>query len=236
MTRVVISQPMFFPWSGLFDQVRLSDIFVHYDDVVLPQGRSFMSRVQIKTGTRTDWLTAPILRDAHLISEVRLDNSQRWRVKHLNTLRHAYAGAPFSKDMIAFVDDIYAADHMMLSDLNIAAIEGLAARLGLAPKFLRSSSMAVGSSSTQKLIEIVTSLGGTTYITGHGARNYLDHNLFEKAGIAVEYMSYALQPYEQLGGAFTPYVSILDALANIGAGARDILTSKTVSWREFAHG
>lgn len=236
MTRIVVSQPMFFPWSGLFDQVRLADIFVHYDDVALPQGRSFMSRVQIKTPAGSDWLTAPIMRDAKLISDVALDDSQRWRVKHINTLRHVYADAPFAKDMIALVEDIYGAGHTLLADLNIAAIEGIAARLGLKPKFLRSSSLAVGASSTQKLIDICTRLGAKTYITGHGARNYLDHALFEKNGIAVEYMSYALAPYPQLHGPFTPYVSMLDPLANLGGGAREILTSKTVSWREFAHG
>ena len=29
---VVISQPMFLPWIGLFEQVKVADHFVHYDD------------------------------------------------------------------------------------------------------------------------------------------------------------------------------------------------------------
>ena len=43
---LVVSQPMFLPWIGLFEQVRLADRFIHYDDVQLPQGRSFISRVK----------------------------------------------------------------------------------------------------------------------------------------------------------------------------------------------
>ena len=37
---VVISQPMFLPWVGLFEQARHADVWFHYDDVQLPQGRS----------------------------------------------------------------------------------------------------------------------------------------------------------------------------------------------------
>ena len=48
---LVVSQPMFLPWVGLFEQVRLADVFIHYDDVQLPQGGNFMSRVQLKTAS-----------------------------------------------------------------------------------------------------------------------------------------------------------------------------------------
>jgi WbqC-like protein len=41
MTAVVILQPQFFPWIGYFEQVHRADIFVHFADVQLPQGRSF---------------------------------------------------------------------------------------------------------------------------------------------------------------------------------------------------
>jgi len=236
MKRIVVSQPMFFPWSGLFDQIRLADVFVHYDDVALPQGRSFMSRVQLKTPAGVEWLTAPIVRGMQMIQDVRLDNTQRWRAKHLNTLRHNYAGASFANDMIGLVEDIYAADHAHLADINIAAIERIAHHLGLTPQFIRSSACGTHSSSSEKLVEIVSKLGGDVYITGHGARNYLDHELFEKSGIAVEYMSYALKPYRQLHGVFTPYVSILDALANLGRDAAGILASRTIPWRDFLNG
>ena len=51
MTTVVISQPMLFPWVGMFEQVALADVFVHYDDVQFSKG-SFTNRVQLKTARR----------------------------------------------------------------------------------------------------------------------------------------------------------------------------------------
>jgi hypothetical protein len=79
----------------------------------------------------------------------------------------------------------------------------------------------------------VQRFGGNVYVTGHGARNYFDHELFERHGISVEYMDYQKIPYPQLHGAFTPYVTILDLIANCGAESMAYLQSGTVRWREF---
>src|SRR5438874_4222167 len=99
---LVVSQPMFLPWVGLFEQVRLADVFIHYDDVQLPQGRSFMSRVQIRTSNGVSWLTAPVdrARSGKLLNQVMLFEQQDWRSKHLRTIRHAYAKAPHFSRML----------------------------------------------------------------------------------------------------------------------------------------
>jgi hypothetical protein len=231
--RVVVSQPMFFPWSGLFEQVKLADVFVHYDDVEIAQGRSFMSRVQIKCHQGVDWLTVPIKRERKLIKDVQIEDTQRWRDKHIARLSNEYSHAQYGREMIAFVKEIYGRGDALLSELNIAAIEMIAGYLGLRPRFIRSSSFAFPSHSSQRLVEIVSALGGTEYVTGHGARNYLDHSLFESSGIDVQYMDYALRPYPQQHGPFSPYVSILDAVANVGRSASDLLECHTKSWKAF---
>src|SRR2546426_6682671 len=80
---LVVSQPMFMPWVGLFEQVRLADVFIHYDDVQLPQGRSFVSRVQIKVPTGVMWLSAPLdrKRSGRAINEVLFASRADWRRK-----------------------------------------------------------------------------------------------------------------------------------------------------------
>jgi hypothetical protein len=224
---------MFFPWVGFFEQVRLADIFVHYDDVQLPQGRSFIRRVQIKTPNGSSWLSAPICKGANLISEAKLDDSQHWRETHRKKLRHNYTKAPFAPEMLALAEDAYAQKTDNLCEFNIYSIEKIAAYFGLTPCFLRSSQLGVGGAKSERLLQIVQKVGGTTYITGHGARNYLDHLLFEAAGIRVEYMHYQCLPYPQLYGAFTPFVSILDLIANMGREGRRYILSHSVYWKEF---
>ncbi len=86
--KVVISQPMYFPWVGMFEQIRLADVYVHYGDVQFSKG-SFTNRVQIKTAQGIKWLTVP-LKDVSIgqvIDEVRINASVDWRRQHMDILK-----------------------------------------------------------------------------------------------------------------------------------------------------
>jgi hypothetical protein len=236
MTRtLVVSQPMFLPWIGLFEQVRLADVFIHYEDVQLPQGRSFMSRVQLKSANGISWLTAPIdhAKSGKLLNEVVLLAADAWRDKHLRTIRHAYAKRPYFNLMFELAEKIYSQPSDHLVEFNITAIEQIAEWLGLSPRFMRSSTMGVEGTSTERLVDLCQAANCDVYVTGHGALNYLNHEQFEDKGISVRYMDYRKMPYEQGQSEFTPYVSILDAIANCGERTRDLLCSDAAYWREF---
>jgi hypothetical protein len=231
---LVVSQPMFLPWVGLFEQIRLADVFIHYDDVQLPQGRSFMSRVQLKSANGVSWLTVPIdhAKSGKLLNEVVMLKPEQWRDKHLRTIRHAYAKRPYFNLMFELVEKIYSQPTDHLAEFNINATQQIAQWLGLAPKFMRSSAMGIEGASTERLVALCKAVDCDVYVTGHGALNYLNHQQFEDKGISVQYMNYRKVPYEQ-GQEFTPYVSILDAIANCGARTRDLLCSEAVYWRDF---
>jgi hypothetical protein len=226
---------MFFPWVGLFEQIRVTDVFVHYDDVQLPQGRTFITRVQLKGPDGAYWLTMPVKRASHLpdINQAITNDQQDWRQVHLKTLHHMYAKAPFSREMLAIVEEVYAMTVSSVAVLNATAIERIASYFALDCEFRKSSQLHVPGKSSERLLGIVQQLDGDIYITGHGARNYLDHELFENSGVRVEYMSYNQSEYKQLHGAFTPFVSILDLIANEGKSGRRVIASPSVYWKEF---
>lgn len=235
--RVVISQSMYFPWVGLLEQVRLADVFVHYDDVQYARG--FLNRVQIKTPVGTKWLTVP-LRDWHRgqrIDEVQVDEREDWRSQHRELLRQNYLKAPHLADMLALVDGVFSQPTACLADVTRASILALSGYFGLenGTRFLRSDDLGVSGSSSQRLHDLVRSVGGNVYITGHGARNYLDHEIFEQSGIEVRYMQYRCYPYLQLYGEFTPYVTALDLIANCGATGKQYIQSDSINWKEFIH-
>lgn len=232
---IVISQSMYFPWVGLLEQIRLADVFVHYDDVQYSKG-SFSNRVQVKGVNGISWMTLP-LRDYHLgqrIDEVMLDDRSDWRSKHREILRQAYLKAPFRHEMLALVDRVFAQNTVTVGDISRQSMLELAAYFRLdRPQFLSSQSLPIPGSSSERVCDIVEHLEGTVYITGHGARNYLNHALFEEKGISVEYMQYERTPYPQLNGDFTPYVTALDLVANCGADGAKMIHSGTIGWKEF---
>jgi hypothetical protein len=236
MTTVVITQPMFFPWPGMLEQVRLADVVVYYDDVQFSKG-SFSNRVQVKTASGSKWLSVPLVH-APLGTHLRAVLTQPaplWKAAHLALLEQAYAAAPHRREMLDVVECVYGHDHRSLADLSIASMDALAEYFELASprRFLRSSGLEVAGSGSQRVLDIVRAFGGSTYVTGHGARNYLEHEAFEANGVVVEYLDYGLQAYPQLHGDFTPFVSSLDLIANRGREGRAHLRSPAIPWREF---
>ena len=233
---VVISQPMFFPWAGMFEQIRLADVYVHYGDVQFSKG-SFTNRVQIKTAQGSKWLTVPLQQFSlgQVIDEVLLDTHSNWRRQHLAQLKQAYAAAPYCKDMLALVESVYQQPHITIGQLSRDSMAACCRYYGLdvGRRFIEIGSLGIGGASSQRVRDIVKVLGGTRYITGHGARHYLDHQLFEDARIRVEYMDYQKRPYPQLHGEFTPYVSLLDLIANTGPQGIDCIVSGTHYWKDF---
>ena len=102
-------------------------------------------------------------------------------------------------------------------------------------RFVDIQEMGIPGAGSQRVLDTVQHLGGTVYVTGHGAAQYLDHRLFDAAGVQVEYMDYQRMPYQQGHGPVTPYVSGLDLVAYCGrAGLRNI-ASQTLPWKEFVH-
>lgn len=232
---IVISQPMYIPWPGIFEQIRLSDVFVHFDDVQIPQGRSFSSRVQLKTPQGFTWLSVPLMRSTrNLIKEVIIDNDKDWINKHLALISQHLKSAPYFSDALALFEKVVSNNFDFLADLNICFIETIAHYLGLNTKFYRASTLSTEGKSSKKLLNILKQLNGKTYITGHGAKNYLDHELFEKEMCSVQYMNYNIAPYKQFHGAFNPYVSTLDLIAHNGKNALKSLNSSLVNWKDFA--
>lgn len=236
--QVVISQSMYFPWVGLLEQVRLAEVFIHYDDVQFTRG--FYNRVQVKMSQGVKWMTVP-LQGQHrgqCLDEILIDDRMDWRSRHRDMLRQAYLKAPFLNEMLALADEVFSCRAESLADLSRASMISLINYFGLAENrdFLVSNDLGVGGKSSHRLFDLVRRVGGNVYVTGHGARNYLDHCLFENAGIDVRYMQYRCLPYPQLHGKFTPYVTGLDLVANCGREGSNYIVSEAVNWREFIHG
>ena len=46
-------------------------------------------------------------------------------------------------------------------------------------------------------------------------------------------MAYEKRPYPQLHGEFTPFVTVLDLIANLGRDGRRQIVSGTTNWRHM---
>jgi hypothetical protein len=229
MRTIGIIQPNYIPWRGYFDFVHEVDVFVHLDDVQYTP-RDWRSRNKIKQPDgSTRWLTVPVTGGRNqLIKDVRIDNTQKWARKHLQALRHSYGKAPYFKDYVGEIEDLYAADYEYLVDLNYAFTERIAAWLDISTRFAFSSDLEVQGTKDDRLIALVQKLDGDCYLSGPAARDYMQPQLWRDADIEVSFKSYEGYPeYDQISEPFEPAVSVLDLLFSVGPQAPNYI------WGEF---
>lgn len=238
MTKVLISQSMLFPWVGMLEQINLANIVVHYDDVQYSKG-GYVNRVQLKMPEGIKWMTVPLFKAnfGKSIDELCPNEKIDWRKQHLQLLNRCFLNAPFRGDVIQLVEDVYAKSYDNIGQLSRASMLALCRYFDLISNqnFIDIRTLNVDGSNSSRVLEVVKRLNGTVYITGHGAANYLDHAQFQAANIDVRYMNYKCTPYNQLNGLFTPYVSSLDLVANLGRAGRSVIKSDSISWKEFVN-
>ena len=179
--KIVISQPMYLPWPGLFDQIKNCDVFIHYDDATLPQGRSFISRVQVKNNDTLGWMTIPIKKSKLPINQILIDNENNWKKNHIKRIKKSLENTSFFNIAFELIQDLEKVEFNNISELNIYYIEKISRFLGFNTEFRISSDYKLDLQATEKLIQICKINHATKYITGHGAINYICHESFEKA-------------------------------------------------------
>lgn len=231
-------QPYYFAWYGFFEQFKLADIYVFYDDVQYIK-RSLMNRVTIRTKDGDRWMTIPVkkVNQGALINEIRCDEEHNWIEDHLNILWQSYKNTPYFNDMYEIALSVLKNSSNKLVDITINAINKVVEyyELNITTQVYKSSELNIEGEGTQRLINISSALNANVYLTGMGALRYMDFNLFDKEGIIVEFINYAKTPYKQYYHGFNPYVSILDLIANIGKCGTEYMTSDTMHYSEFVN-
>lgn len=219
---VAIHQPNFFPWLGYFNKIVRSDRFLLMDNAQFPKtGGTWTNRVRLLVNGRPAWVTVPIARAYHglrRITDMEINDSLPWREKIVKTLQSNYARAPFFKELFPFVESLINHPTRSLCAYNIHSLTTLAALLGLdTHKLILGSSLPVAGQATDLLIEMTKAVGGTAYLCGGGAEGYQEDEKFTAAGLGLVYQNYQHPVYPQNGAKeFSPGLSILDALFNVG--------------------
>lgn len=222
---VAIHQPNFLPWLGFFDKIARADVFVLLDNVALQRtGGNYTNHVRVLIGGRPAWVTVPLVRggDARSrIDQARIAENGVWRRKLIRSIEQNYAKAPHFAEVFPEIERLLGFDTPNLRDFNVVGLRTLCSLIGLnTEKLVLASALAVEGRSTDLLVNIVKSVGGTTYLVGGGADGYQNDAKFAEAGLVVQRQDFVHPEYGQGGGGdFVAGLSIIDALMHCGAGA-----------------
>lgn len=217
MTVVAIHQPNFAPYPGFFKKMARADVFILYDTAQYSKN-GYHNRCQIKTPRGPAWLTVPVRSPARRpIGEVEIDAATPWADRAWMTFETNYARAlHFGAYATTLGQILRGRTWERLVDLNVRLLDFLREALGVTTKVVQASRLPPPASNdaTGRILDLVHAVGGTTYVSGAGGRDYLDATRFRD--VTVEYSEFQPRPYPQLWGAFVPNLSTLDALLNCG--------------------
>jgi hypothetical protein len=231
MITVAAHQPSYLPWLGYLDKLARADLFVVMDDMQY-EARNFQNRNRIKLNNGVHWLTVPLHRGAQSerILDKRIDNGgsarQHWQRRTWLTLQHHYGRAPHFARYADELAEVYARRWERLIDLDLHMLELARRWFGISGPVLRSSTLGLEGSKTDRIIDLCRKVGARAYLSGGGAScDYLDVEGLRKAGITVFWQRFAHPSYPQRypGLGFVPRLAFLDLLFNCGPESRDIL-------------
>ncbi|MEI7605795.1 MAG: WbqC family protein [Rhodospirillaceae bacterium] len=225
---VVIHQPDFAPYLGFFHRFLQADLYIVLDHVQFVTGtsRSWTHRDKIKTPAGEKWLTLSV-RKAPLdtpINRVELSDAVDWAGGNLNLLRQNYRRAAFFGEIMPLVEALYRDPPPLMADFNLRSINLLADLFDVRIPQVRSATLDPQGSKNALLVDLLRKVEATRYISGVGARDYMDTAVFAAAGIEVVWQDFRHPVYPQQFEGFVPYLSSLDVLFNCGIdGARRLL-------------
>ena len=223
--RVVINQSNYIPWKGYFDLIHDADVFVFYDDVQFTKN-DWRNRNLLKGPRGLQWLSVPVGRRVHRrISDVSVAPGQ-WQEQHWKTITQLYRRAPFFAAYAEAFRPIYLTRRWdRLSELNQHLIEKIAREcLGITTEFVHSASIPSSRTGQDRVLDLLSALGATEYLSGPAGKAYLEPTRFDECGITLTWKDYSGYPeYAQFHPPFEHRVSVLDLLFQVGPDAPSLI-------------
>jgi hypothetical protein len=226
---VVIHQPDFLSYLGFFHRFLLADMWVILDNVQFVTGttKSWQNRDKIKTAQGEKWITVSVQK-APLGTPIKdiLLSASDWRRDNLNLIRNSYGKAPYYREIMPYIEKLYAYECSRLVEFNLKSTEILMDLLGMEIGMVLASDLQPTGKSNNLLVDILKKVAADTYLSGIGARSYFEPEPFDEARITVSWQDFKHPIYPQLHGDFIPYLSSIDLLFNCGINkSREILRS-----------
>lgn len=213
-------QPVYLPGIILFTKIALSDVFMHVGHCQASPG-TWHNRNQIRNAK----LTIPVQHDfGQSINETKYAGDH-WKRKHLRSIEMAYGKRPYFKDHFGSISEIILIGRKTLAHLNTALIKHLLQCFEIHTPILDSQSFNIEGHKTEMLISMCKSVGASEYLSNEGARDYVNEQNMNLAGIKHRWLKFTHPIYDQGHSEFQTNLSAIDLLFNCGPESGKIIRS-----------
>ena len=232
--RGTILQPTYLPWSGFFEMIDATDVFVVYDHVQFAR-KTWQKRNKIKGSSGMEYLSIPVKKSPLKtpITDIQISYDRGSPlIEHWDTLQHKYKKAQHFQQYFDDFAAVYNTKFDFIRDLNVELIKTICRVLGIETKFIYSSELGLDDESlgkTERVINLCQKAGLSYLYDAKGAEGFLEQEMFDKANIEVKFQDYTPLDYPQLYGAHIGYLSVVDMLFNVGEETLDMIRAGKLS-------
>lgn len=217
MKSVAIMQPYLFPYIGYFQLIDKCSVFVLYDDVSYIKG-GFINRNSISDGRKVMRFTVPVPGSSSNVA-IRDLSFNFHSSKLLKNIEHCYKKAPYYSAGVKLVEKVinYSKIDPTIAGVSCFALRLISDLIGLNVDYVLSSHLPYDRelNRSEKLIQIVGSRQGSTYVNLVGGSFLYRKKFFDRKGIKLLFLEPQIVPYEQFSGKFYSNLSILDFIMHL---------------------
>lgn len=199
------------------------------------------NRILLKNG-EISILTVPLLKKSSnkIISAIRIDNRQKWRLKLLKTIYLNYTGSLFFDETYPFLENMFECSYEYLYQLNAHTIKTISDHLDIMTQLecnndcylelekklervndkeffeFQEFELVYSSKKVARIIEISKREGANVFINAIGGQTLYNKDEFASFGIDLYFIKSDQITYPQFSEKFVPDLSIIDVLMHNG--------------------
>ncbi|PLY08700.1 MAG: hypothetical protein C0626_12695 [Arcobacter sp.] len=196
-----IHQPPYLSWFGLLDKIIKSDIFIIMDDVQFNR-RAFQHRTLYSNPSgKPSYLTLSVDAKNHqldnlLINEVKVNNIEIIK-KHYEIILNRYGKFKSFQKYKEEVEYIFNQKYTHLLEINLKILNFMLKVFSINTQIIYASEFNTQLIKSDRILDLVKASGCTTYLSGVGAKNYMNEEDFKNNNIQLNYQDFYHIQFDQ---------------------------------------
>lgn len=214
MKSIAVMQPYFFPYIGYFQLIAAVDLFIVYDNIKYTK-KGWINRNRMLQNGKDVVFSLPLKGDSDCLDVCERQLAPTFnRTKLLNQIEGAYRRAPYFAEAFPLIEQIVRYEEANLFRFLHHSIIKTCEHLGISTEIRISSGIAIDHDLTNqdKVLALCEAVGASTYVNAIGGMELYSKETFLENGIELKFIQSQPFEYPQFGGAFVPWLSIVDVM------------------------
>ncbi|GAA4976103.1 WbqC family protein [Algibacter aquimarinus] len=217
--KIGIMQPYLFPYIGYFSLIRATDIWVVFDGVqFIRHGWIERNRV-LNSNNGWQYIKVPLVKTSrkNLIKDTYIRSDENWESKILAQLTCYKKKAPYYKQVIQLLEQVFDEKKSNITSLNVLALKKVCKYIGISFNYNIYSETKMNLSDQIKVpgdwaLQISKYYNAKVYINPYGGIDIFNKEIYRKEEIDIKFLKNDLKSYDQKRSYFEPGLSIIDVL------------------------